>query len=90
MVCEVPKVMVGLVAFGRPTALSFDLNTVQEGVIRMIPSIDEADVARWLTERDKTPFTGFDDFRARTELPSPVLEEMKFVPVGDGVPTAGR
>ncbi len=63
--CEVPAVTVHLVALGDPAPLVFDANTAQRGVLRLVPSITEELVDRWLAERERTPFSGADDLFAR-------------------------
>jgi hypothetical protein len=37
IVCTVPAVSVRLVAFGEDAPLRFDVNTVQEGILRLVP-----------------------------------------------------
>lgn len=69
LACRVNDVSVQLVALGEPAALAFDLNTVQPGVLRLIPEIDEAGVESWLEARAEEPFTSVADFRARVRLP---------------------
>ncbi len=66
--CEVSDVPVELKALGRAAPLSFDLNTAQRGILRMIPGIREAEVERWLAERARKPFASPDDFRTRVPL----------------------
>ncbi|MHC5004261.1 MAG: hypothetical protein ACYTJ0_14195 [Planctomycetota bacterium] len=78
ILCRVPERTVSLVAFGRPMPLSFDVNTVQEGVILMIPGADDALAARWLEERSRRPFADAEDFRRRLGVESPCLEHMAF------------
>jgi hypothetical protein len=63
--CIVPDESVRLVAFGQEMPLSFDLNTVQEGVIRMIPEMTDEGVDLWLAERARLPFASAEDFRHR-------------------------
>jgi hypothetical protein len=63
--CQVNGVDVQLVALGEPRTLSFDPNTVQEGVIRLIPGIEEAAVGAWLEARAHAPFAGPEDLRSR-------------------------
>ena len=65
IVSTVPAVKVRLVAFGEDTPLRFDVNTVQDGIMRLIPGITEAEVARWTAERAKKPFADAGDFRRR-------------------------
>jgi hypothetical protein len=67
--CEViggPKLK--LEAFPESLRVEFDANTVQPGIMRLIPGIKEEEIAKWLAERARKPFTGGDDFRARSIL----------------------
>jgi hypothetical protein len=73
-----PAVSVRLAAFGESAPLRFDLNTAQEGVLRLIPGITDGEVARWLGERAKKPFAGAADFRERVKLSGAALAGMKF------------
>jgi len=75
--CTVPAVTVRLVAFGEDAPLLFDLNTVQEGIVRLIPGIAEDEVARWIAERAKAPFASTEDFRRRAVLRPAILAGMK-------------
>jgi predicted nucleic acid-binding OB-fold protein len=74
----VSEVKVMLVAFGRAMPLSFDINTVQEGIIRLIPGISDAEVLRWLAERELRPFESVDDFKRRAALTTDCLAGMRF------------
>ncbi len=69
---------VHLVAFSEPAPLVFDVNTVQEGVIRMIPGITVTEVTKCLAERDKSPFSGVDDFKRRSGLSASCISGMTF------------
>ncbi len=75
--CEVSEKTVKLVAFGREIPLSFDVNTVQEGIMRMIPGITDEEVSRWLSQRAIKPFASADDFKQRAQLSEHVLGSMK-------------
>lgn len=68
--CEATGVVVQLVAFGDPLPLVFDANTVEAGVLGLVPGITEAEVERWMAERERVPFAGPDDLTARG-LPGP-------------------
>ncbi|OPY93088.1 MAG: hypothetical protein A4E73_00470 [Syntrophaceae bacterium PtaU1.Bin231] len=48
--------------------LGFDVNTAEEGTLRAVPGISEAEVVRWLSERERAPFASVADFRARVHL----------------------
>jgi hypothetical protein len=63
---EVAGPMVSLVAFGEPMPLSFDLNTVEEGVIRLIPGITNAEVGTLIRARAAKAFVDAGDFRRRS------------------------
>jgi len=51
IVCTVPAVTVRLVAFGEDASLRFDVNTVQEGILRLVPGISDGEIARWRSGR---------------------------------------
>ena len=76
--CAVPSVKVGLVAFGEEVRLSFDVNTAQRGVLRMIPGIEEAEVSRWLETRETKPFQSVDDFKKRAAPGAATLGKLVF------------
>jgi len=76
--CAVPEDSVKLVAFGDASVLSFDVNTVEEGVIRMIPQISDRQVRSWLKEREKLPYADVVDFKNRSGLSKTVLEHLMF------------
>ena len=65
IICTVPAVTVRLVAFGEDAPLRFDANTVQEGVLRLVPGITDDEIARFAAARAKGPFSSTDDFRRR-------------------------
>jgi len=71
-----PAVTVRLAAFGEDAPLRFDVNTVQEGILRLVPGISEDEIARWTAERAKAPFSSAEDFR-RSVLPADTLAGMK-------------
>jgi len=77
IVCTVPAVTVRLVAFGEDAPLRFDVNTVQEGIQRLVPGIGDDEIARWTAERAKAPFASADDFRRRTALRAATLAQLK-------------
>ncbi len=57
--CEVKSVQVGLAAFGRTSPLQFDINTVQEGVLHMVPGLTGEQIQAWLSAR---PFGSMEEF----------------------------
>ena len=61
--CEVAGVPVRM--FDEASPLSFDANTVQEGVLRMVPGLSAAGIADWLGERSRRPFAGSRDLARR-------------------------
>jgi hypothetical protein len=63
--CTVPGTHVKLVAMESDEPVKFDVNTVQPGILRLIPGITQVEISTWLAERARKPFTGADDFRAR-------------------------
>ena len=63
--CELIGPKLRLEAFPGDLRIEFDVNTVQPGIMRMIPGITEEEIAKWLAERGRKPFTGGEDFRAR-------------------------
>ncbi|MBI1850424.1 MAG: general secretion pathway protein GspK [Planctomycetes bacterium] len=66
--CEVPERTVKLVAFGDASPLVFDVNTAEEGVLRLIPGIADSQVESWLSQRRRAPFADVDDFKKRAGL----------------------
>ncbi len=75
---EVPEISILLVSFEEPAPLSFDANTVQEGIIRMIPDISDEEVRIWLAQRNEKPFASFDDFKKRCPLDDKVTRQFKY------------
>lgn len=75
--CTVPAVTVRLPGMGVEAPLAFDLNTAEAGVLRLLPGITDAEVGRWLAERQRLPFASADDFRARVALRPAVLSGLK-------------
>lgn len=75
---EVPEVSILLISFEEPAPLSFDANTVQEGILKMIPNISEAEAKAWMDQRNTKPFIDFDDFKKRCPLNDRALSQLKF------------
>jgi hypothetical protein len=73
IVCTVPAVTVRLVAFGEDAPLRFDVNTVPEGILRLVPGIADDEIARFAAERAKAPFAGAEDFQRRAALRAATL-----------------
>jgi hypothetical protein len=77
IVCTVPAVTVRLAAFGEDAPLRFDVNTVQEGVLRLVPAISDDEIARIAAERVKAPFASADDFRGRAAVRAATLAQLR-------------
>jgi hypothetical protein len=73
--CTLPAAKVRLAAFGRERTVKFDANTVQPGILRLIPKISEAEIFTWIAAR---PFAGRQDFAARFGVKKETLVELKF------------
>ena len=71
---EIPKVSILLIAFEEPAPLAFDVNTVEEGIIRMVPEISDKQKELWITERQKKPFSDFNAFKTRCNLDEKVVD----------------
>jgi len=74
---EVPEVSILLISFEEPAPLSFDANTVQEGILKMVPEITDSEVKTWLDQRAMKPFVSFDDFAKRCPLSAKVSSHLK-------------
>jgi hypothetical protein len=68
LVCKVADVTVTLPALGDPAPLSFDANTVEEGVLRMVPGVDDARLRSWQKARAERPFADWADLQRRVDL----------------------
>jgi hypothetical protein len=76
--CELPSRKVRIAAFGQDLTVSFDLNTAQPGILRLIPGITEDEISRWIAERAAHAFATPDDFRARQILGAAKLAALRF------------
>jgi hypothetical protein len=76
--CSVPGTTVHIPAFRRDFPVRFDLNTVQPGILRLIPGITEEEISAWLSQRSAKPFADAEDFRARGFLRSAISGALKF------------
>jgi hypothetical protein len=76
--CEVAGRTVRLVGLGTEAQLSMDVNTAEEGIVRMIPGITDVEVASWLATRTRSPFASVEDFRTRAGLSEKTLGSLKF------------
>jgi len=77
--CELIGPKLRLEAFPGDLRVEFDVNTVEPGIMRMIPGISEEEIAKWLGERERKPFTGGEDFRERGILGATPLKALDFV-----------
>ena len=75
IVCEIPGVKVRIAAFEEDATVSFDVNTAQPGIMRLIPGISENEISAWQSAR---PFRSADDFRARGGSKASTLAALKF------------
>ncbi|HPW55573.1 MAG TPA: hypothetical protein PLP31_07540 [Thermoanaerobaculaceae bacterium] len=77
LACTVDTVTVRLPGMGVEAPLRFDVNTAEEGVLRVIPGISEAEVASWLDQRQHRPFVSARDFRVRVKLQPEVAARLR-------------
>jgi hypothetical protein len=68
---EIQGISILVVAFEESAPLAFDVNTVEEGIIKMVPDLSDKQKELWLTQR---PFSNFDDFKTRCGLDEKVLK----------------
>ena len=71
---EIPGVSILVVAFEESAPLAFDVNTVEEGIIQMVPEISAKQKETWITQRAIKPFSDFEDFKTRCGLDEKVLK----------------
>lgn len=76
--CELPAAKVRIAVFGEEMTVRFDINTVQPGILRLIPGIGESEIGAWLAARAAKPFAGREDFQARAGLRPASLAALKF------------
>jgi hypothetical protein len=76
--CEVKGRSVELPGLDSEATLSLDVNTAEEGIVRLLPGITDGEVASWLAERARTPFADVADFKARAHLSEAVLASLVF------------
>ena len=76
--CDVEGHTVRLVGLGTETPLSMDVNTAEEGIMRLVPGITDAEVASWLAARARAPFASVEDFKARAGLADTTRGSLKF------------
>jgi hypothetical protein len=75
--CEVAGQTVKLVGLGTDAPLSMAVNTAEEGIVRLVPAITDAEVVSWLAARARAPFASVEDFRARAGLSAKTLASLK-------------
>jgi len=75
--CEVAGQIVKLVGLKTDAPLSMDVNTAEEGIVRLVPAITDAEVVSWLAARARAPFANVEDFRARAGLSAKTLASLK-------------
>lgn len=76
--CEVAGRTVSLVGLGTDAPLSMDVNTAEEGIVRLISGITDAEVSSWLAARARVPFAGVEDFKTRAGLSERALGSLQF------------
>lgn len=74
---EIPEISILLVAFEESAPLAFDVNTVEEGIIQMVPGITADQKQSWMNQRTIKPFSDFEDFKKRSGLDEKVLKHIK-------------
>jgi hypothetical protein len=75
--CTVPGTKVRLALLDADAPVKFDINTVQPGVLRLIPGITEGEVASWLEQRANKPFASQDDFKTRAGLRTATIAALR-------------
>jgi len=76
--CEIIGPKIKLEAFPGDLRVEVDANTVQAGIMRLIPGITEEEIAKWLAERTRKPFTAGEDFRSRGIVSPERLKALNF------------
>jgi hypothetical protein len=76
--CEVAGRTVVLAGMQHEAPLSFDVNSAEEGVMRLVPGISEIEVASWLAARAQRPFAAIADFKRRSGLSEKTLAGLRF------------
>jgi hypothetical protein len=76
--CELPSAKVRIVMLGDEMPVRFDINTVQPGILRLIPAVSEGEVAGLLAARSAKPFANREDFQTRAGLKPASLAALKF------------
>jgi hypothetical protein len=74
---EIPEISILLVAFEESAPLAFDVNTVDEGIILMVPEITAEQKQSWMNQRTIKPFSDFEDFKKRSGLNEKTLQHIK-------------
>lgn len=76
--CEVAGRTVVLVGMHHEAPLSFDVNSAEEGIMRLVPGISEVEVSSWLSSRQQRPFADATDFKRRSGLSEKTLVSLSF------------
>jgi predicted nucleic acid-binding OB-fold protein len=76
--CELIGPKVKLEAFPGDLRVEVDANTVQTGILRLIPGITDEEISKWLAERTRKPFTSGADFRQRGIVSADRLKTLNF------------
>ena len=75
---EVPGQKVTIQAFEETLPLSFDVNIVPIGIMRMVPGISDAEVQAWIRARTAKSFADAGDFKLRAGLKKVALGRLRF------------
>ncbi len=70
LACEIDGATVLLAALGEANPLVFDANTVQEGILRLVPGMTADDAKRWIEARGEAPYVDVADLMARAAPPT--------------------
>ncbi len=76
--CEVSERSVRTREGAGEAPLAFDVNTAEEGVMRLVPGITETEVASWLAARARQPFADPADFAKRAGISAKALASLRF------------
>ena len=74
--CVVPSVTIELDALGMSDPLSFDANTVQDPILRLVPGMAGPIAERWLVARNRQPFINQVDLWNRIDVPEAVMRQI--------------
>ena len=74
---KIPEQSILLIGFEESAPLAFDINTVDEGIIQMVPEITAEQKQSWINQRTIKAFSDFEDFKKRSGLDQKVLQHFK-------------